>query len=123
MNRIKELRKSKNMTQTDLAKLLNVKQNTISNWESERTEIDKSSLLFMCDYFGVSVDYLLGRTDPTPETSNSDTPTDLEMPAELESVRMAFYGGPSNLSQKSLQDIAEYVKFIQERDKKEKREN
>ena len=71
-NRIKDLRKSLNLTQTDLANKLNVKQNTISNWESERTEIDKTSILFMCEYFNVTSDYLLGR-DEQPTQSIFDT--------------------------------------------------
>ena len=71
-NRIKDLRKSFNLTQTDLANKLNVKQNTISNWESERTEIDKTSILFMCEYFNVTSDYLLGR-DEQPTQSIFDT--------------------------------------------------
>lgn len=35
MNRIKEFRKKKNLSQCDIAKLLNVKQSTIANWERE----------------------------------------------------------------------------------------
>lgn len=110
------LRKKSGLTMKQLGEKIGVAESTISLYEKGTREPDNATLFKLADYFGVSVDYLLGRTDtPTPETS------DLEMPAELESVRMAFYGGPSNLSQKSLQDIAEYVKFIQERDKKEKK--
>lgn len=61
MNNLKVLRKQKGLNQEDLAKLLNVKQNTISNWENDRTQIDRESILFLADYFNVSVDYLLGR--------------------------------------------------------------
>lgn len=58
---------------------------------------------------------------PNDENTHPPTLTNLEMPPELEDVRIAFYGGPSNLSKKSLQDIADFVKFVQERDKNEKK--
>lgn len=37
MNNIKEFRKKKNLSQCDIAKIMKVKQNTISQWESDRT--------------------------------------------------------------------------------------
>ena len=41
MNTIRKLRLERNLKQSDLAQILNVKQNTISNWETERTEVDR----------------------------------------------------------------------------------
>ena len=41
MNNLKAIRLQNNITQVELAKIVNVKQNTISNWESGRTEIDQ----------------------------------------------------------------------------------
>lgn len=61
MNRIKELRQSKKLRQSDLATKLKVSQATLSNWESGRYEPDFDTLRMMSDYFQVSVDYLLGR--------------------------------------------------------------
>lgn len=82
MNRLAEIRKSKKLNQKDIAKLIKVKQNTISNWENEKTEIDNHSLNILADYFNVSTDYLLGRTDnpnsPTPERIDSLSPNPIE---------------------------------------------
>ncbi|WP_438848354.1 LexA family protein [Anaerocaecibacter muris] len=64
--KLKELRKHKKLSQIDLAKYMNVQQSTISNWESEKTEIDNESLDKLAKYFGVSVDYILGRDTPSP---------------------------------------------------------
>ena len=61
MNKLKELRTKNKISQQDLAKIVNVKQNIISNWEYEKTEIDQKNLLILADYFNVSIDYLLGR--------------------------------------------------------------
>ncbi len=61
MNRLKELRKKKGLNQIELSNILNVQQSTISNWENERTEIDKKSTFILAEFFDVSVDFLLGR--------------------------------------------------------------
>lgn len=61
MNRIKELRKAKKLTQTQLARLFNISQQTLSGWENGLFEPDQKTVFKIADYFGVSVDYLLGR--------------------------------------------------------------
>lgn len=60
MNRIKSLRAELEMKQTDLAKQLKVGQNTVSNWETGRTEPDFACLQKMSQIFHVSIDYILG---------------------------------------------------------------
>jgi transcriptional regulator with XRE-family HTH domain len=71
MNRIRKLRTEKGIKQSELANLVNVRQTTISNWENEISEIDKQSLFALSDYFNVTIDYLLGK---------SDEPTNLPLP-------------------------------------------
>lgn len=61
--RLKELRKKRNISQLKLAIDLNMNQNTISRYENLEREADYSTLIKIADYFGVSLDYLLGRTD------------------------------------------------------------
>ena len=60
MNRLKEIRQLNRLTQSDLAGLVNVKQNTISNWENGKTEIDYKSLKTLTKILNCSADYLLG---------------------------------------------------------------
>lgn len=62
MNQIKALRTQKKMTQVELAKRLNVAQNTVSYWEKGKTEPDFATVSKLTEIFGVSADYLLGRT-------------------------------------------------------------
>ena len=74
-NKIRELRKSRGLSQSSLAKILGVAQNTLSYWENGRFDVDNKSLALMADFFGVSVDYLLGREiaqKESPAASNSD---------------------------------------------------
>lgn len=60
MNRIRQIRTTLQMKQSDLASRLNVKANTISNWENEKSFPDLDSLRKMAEIFDVSVDYILG---------------------------------------------------------------
>lgn len=61
--RLKEIRKSKGISQIKLAMDLNTSQNTISRYETGEREPGINELIKIADYFNVSVDYLLGRTD------------------------------------------------------------
>ncbi len=61
--RLKELRKKKNISQLKLALDLNTNQNTISRYETGEREPGIMELIKIADYFDVSVDYLLERTD------------------------------------------------------------
>ena len=61
--RLKELRKKKGISQLRLATDLNTTQNTISRYETGEREPGIGELIKLADYFHVSVDYLIGRTD------------------------------------------------------------
>ena len=61
--RIKELRKSRHIPQLKRALDLNMPQNTISRYESGEREPGIVELIRIADYFHVSIDYLVGRTD------------------------------------------------------------
>lgn len=61
--RIRELRKQRNITQLKMAMDLHTTQNAISRYESGEREPGIGELVKIADYFGVSVDYLLERTD------------------------------------------------------------
>ncbi|MBQ7326710.1 MAG: helix-turn-helix transcriptional regulator [Clostridia bacterium] len=61
--RLKELRKKKKISQLKLALDLNMNQNSISRYENLEREADYNTLIKFADYFNVSLDYLLGRTD------------------------------------------------------------
>lgn len=61
--RLKFLREQKNLTQQRLAIELDMSQNTISRYEKEQRQADYNALIKIADYFNVSIDYLLERTD------------------------------------------------------------
>lgn len=63
VKRIKDLMREYGLNQVRLAEKVGVKQNTISAWLSGKKEPSIRSLWLLADFFEVSVDYLIGRTE------------------------------------------------------------
>ena len=61
--RLKELRLSKNLTQTALANQTGISQSAINKWELGQRKITQDYIVILCEYFNVSADYLLGLID------------------------------------------------------------
>jgi len=61
--RLKELRKKRDISQLKLAMDLSMNQNSVSRYENGEREADYATLIKFADYFDVSIDYLLERTN------------------------------------------------------------
>ena len=61
--RLKVLREARGISQLKLAMDLNMNQNSISRYENGVRQADYKTLIALADYFDVSIDYLLERTD------------------------------------------------------------
>ena len=61
--RIRNLREDLDLTQTDIAKYLNISQRTYSRYENDERAIPTEILAELADYHNTSVDYLIGRTN------------------------------------------------------------
>ena len=61
--RIRDLREDRDLKQTDVAELLGIQQTVYSRYERGFQNIPLEHLLFLADYYGVSTDYMLGRTN------------------------------------------------------------
>lgn len=99
MNRIKELRLNKGISQKDLAFVLNVSAAAFSGYETGKYQADIPTYIKIADFFGVSLDYLLGREDansrvvelPAPFPEISDRYARLD---EIDRVKaMAYIDG------------------------------
>ncbi|WP_418667346.1 helix-turn-helix domain-containing protein [Allofournierella sp.] len=66
--RLRDLREDHDITQTALSGILMCSQRVYSNYERGDIDIPTAVLIRLADYYGVSVDYLLGRTD-NPKTA------------------------------------------------------
>ena len=60
---LRAIREDKDLRQSDVAKILNVSQNTYSQYETGVIALTAEVLIKLADYYGVSIDYLLDRTD------------------------------------------------------------
>lgn len=65
--RLYELRKEKNISQEELADLLDVSRQSISKWENDKAYPEMTRLLFMSDFFAVSLDYLMRGVEETTQ--------------------------------------------------------
>lgn len=63
MNRLKELRKSKKLTQIELADKIKIPYRTIQRWENGKTQIKPDKAQKLADFFEVPIGYLLGYSD------------------------------------------------------------
>lgn len=67
-----ELRKKRNLTHDDLAKFLNITRQAYSFYESGKHETNFESLCLLADFYNVTADYLLDRSDATNEPFNAE---------------------------------------------------
>lgn len=74
MNILNELRKKRGILQKEIAKELKISQQAYANYENGKRQPDIEMLSKIADYFGVSVDYLLGRTETMPKTKGVKIP-------------------------------------------------
>lgn len=61
--RLRDLREDRNLSQRELADFLKISQNTYSRYETNERGIPLELISKLADYYGTSVDYLMGRTD------------------------------------------------------------
>lgn len=67
--RIRDLREDKDLTQTEVSKMLNITQVAYSCYELDKRNIPLESLCKLADYYNVSIDYILYRTDKKEKVS------------------------------------------------------
>lgn len=82
--RLKLLRAQRNLSQSQLAKKLNISQSAVGGWEILKAEPGHETLCLVADVFGVSLDYLLGRTENPLSVVPVETPYEQVTPFEKE---------------------------------------
>jgi repressor LexA len=68
MQRLRQLRRDQNLSMKELGRILGCSESTISLYENGKREPDFRTLQKIADYFGVTIDYLLGRDQPADQT-------------------------------------------------------
>ena len=112
MNRLKKLRLEKNESLESISKILNVTLQTISNYENGKREMTPNTIIKLAEYFNVSTDYLLGKSD-------------IRNPDELKNTKFANNGGldTSGLDKEDLLELQQQIDFIKWKKQKEDKKN
>lgn len=105
--RIKELRKMKKLTQKQLAKKINVDCSAVTKWETGKANPDFEKQQLLADFFDVSVDYLLNRTDIKEMHTKNDVPKEntIVYCRDGQSTRLELSGDKMNLILKMIDAI------------------
>lgn len=122
--RLKQLRKEHKLTQTDLGNKINVTKVSISGYENGNRSPDTETLTRLADYFDVSTDYLLGRSDVrTMVGAAPQYDENLRQPQKdvvtffVNLDREVFYDKPEEL-QKVLEQFELYYRMYREQQRK-----
>ena len=108
MNRLKLLREEKGLIQKDIANLLNVSIPAVNQYESGKRDMSTETVVKLAEYFNVSTDYLLGKSD----IRNFDK--------EEQEFRYAYHKETEGLTD---EEIADALRFYKEMKKKVKGDN
>ena len=100
MEIIKELRREKNITMKHLGEIIGVSESAVSQYENGKRQPDQTILIKIADYFNVSTDYLLGRSD----TKQPTLPSNVVFLNE-KNIFIFFTGSEFYWYQKNLTDI------------------
>lgn len=109
MNRIRELRNNKGITQTELGKILSVQKAAVSKYELGLTTPSPEILKKMSEYFNVSIDYLLGNDRQTASPPAEKMPQDMKK--YLEQSEVIFDGDVYHLDDEGREMVRQALKM------------
>lgn len=110
--RLKQLRKEKKVTQEQLAKIIGVERSSIGKYESSNVTPSPDVLTRMSDYFGVSIDYLLGKV-------SSDKPTEMPVKPAItdRDLQVALFGGDEEVTDAMWEEVKNFAAYIKSKNK------
>lgn len=114
MNRLKLLREEKKLTQGDIAKMLNITTAAYSYYENEKRDMTPDTILKLSEYFDVSTDYLLGKSDIRNPEQQQEDPLDL---AKI-GFNMKDYNPPTETQKEQIKGLLEVVLKDNKKDNK-----
>ncbi len=86
-DRIKQLRKKKGVSQSELAEAIGVKTNTVSTWERGTRKPDVEALNLLSEYFEVSFEYLLGNSDKEDTKPSQEELDSYDLSAKADEIK------------------------------------
>lgn len=109
MNRLKELRLEKGLLQSDVAKVINKSDRLVGFYENGKRDMSTETLAILADFFNVSIDYLLGKSDIRKP--------DAEIKQEFE---FAYHKEAEGLTDEEIADAIRFYKQIKYGKKEDK---
>lgn len=114
MIRIRELRKKCGITMKELGEKIGVAESTVSQYETGKRQPDYETLLKLGEYFGVTVDFLLGaEKSPTKEGERNVSDED---------IKFALFGGDGEITDAMFEEVRQFAEFVKNREAQKKKE-
>lgn len=114
MNRLKFLREEKGLFQSDIAKVLGISIAAVGFYENEKRDMSPDTIIKLAEYFGVTTDYLLGKSD----IRNPGKQIDDVLNEAMIGMSKEEYEALNETQKKQIRDFAIFVKNQNEGDKK-----
>lgn len=105
MNRLKQLRLERGLLQSDIAKVIKKSERIVGFYETGERDMNTETLSILADFFNVSIDYLLGKTDIR----------NLE-----DEFKFAYHKEIEGLTEDEIKEALEFYKMVKNRKNKEK---
>ena len=112
MNRLKELRKEKKLSQKEIAKEMSISEKTLSRWENGESQIKQEKAKQLADIFGVSVGYLLGYNDNLDMVLKGRGTDMADLPNILVATRIDFLNDKKEIEKLKRETLAS-IQFIE----------
>lgn len=104
MNRLKQLRLERGLLQSDIAKVIKKSERIVGFYETGERDMNTETLSILADFFNVSIDYLLGKTDIR----------------NLENeFKFAYHKEIEGLTEEEIKEALEFYKMVKNRKNKE----
>ena len=112
MNRLKELRKEKKLSQKEIEKEMSISEKTLSRWENGESQIKQEKAKQLADIFGVSVGYLLGYNDNLDMVLKGRGTDMADLPNILVATRIDFLNDKKEIEKLKRETLAS-IQFIE----------
>lgn len=109
MNRLKELRVEKGLLQSDIAKIINKSERTVGFYETGERDMNTETLAKLADFFDVTIDYLLGKSD-------------IKKPdKDMQEFQFAYHSEMNGLTPEEIADALRFYKEMKKKINKDKK--
>ena len=107
MDKLKQCRKARHLSQQQLADALEVSRSAVAMWETGGSSPDRAMILRLAAFFGVTTDYLLGYEKP------GDVPPP---PPTDEEIKFALFGGDGEITDAMYKEVQRFARMVKLRE-------